>query len=165
MILRLNEEELAMLDVRVQRSGLTRQAYLRHLIKGYVPRAAPPEAFEEVMRQLSSIGNNLNQIAQKAHRLNVMDVQQYDANVRMLSEVTAALVRAVVSPQPMREATFNENDGADDRNDVSVDDEPATNGTVTFEDIFGHKLSDGGTETDTSEDLFDDFSEDDEESE
>ena len=154
-----------MLDVRVQRSGLTRQAYLRHLIKGYVPRAAPPEAFEEVMRQLSSIGNNLNQIAQKAHRMNVMDVQQYDANARMLSEVTAALVRAVVSPQPMREATFNENDDADDGNDVSVDDEPVTNGTVTFEDIFGHKLSDGGTETETSEDLFDDFSEDDEESE
>ena len=32
-----------------------------------------------MMRELYRIGNSLNQVAQKAHTLNVVDVQRYDA--------------------------------------------------------------------------------------
>ncbi len=69
----LNKKETEALDKRVKRSGLSREAYLRHLINGLVPRDAPPPDYFSMMRELHGIGNNLNQIAQKAHTLNVVD--------------------------------------------------------------------------------------------
>lgn len=40
-----------------------------------------------MMQQLYRIGNNLNQIAQKAHTLNVIDVQRYDTAVSQLIDI------------------------------------------------------------------------------
>lgn len=54
-----------------------------------------------MMRELYRIGNNLNQIAQKAHVLNVMDVQRYDAAIHELETAIKTITEAVVLPQPM----------------------------------------------------------------
>ena len=99
----VNEKELAMLDRKAQRSRLTRAAYIRQLIKGYIPRDAPPPDYYAMMRQLYRIGNNLNQIAQKAHVLNVIDVQRYDAGVRQFEEVVRAITKATILPRKMSE--------------------------------------------------------------
>lgn len=64
---RLNRKEAEALDKKVKKSGLSREAYLRHLINGVVPRDAPTPDYYAMMRELHQIGNNLNQIAQKAH--------------------------------------------------------------------------------------------------
>lgn len=69
ILFRLNKKEAEALDKKVKRSGLNREAYLRQLISGVVPRDAPPPDYYSMMRELHKIGNNLNQIAQKAHRL------------------------------------------------------------------------------------------------
>lgn len=97
----LNKKETEALDKRVKRSGLSREAYLRHLIGGLVPRDAPPPDYFSMMRELHGIGNNLNQIAQKAHTLNVVDVQRYDAAVRQFEAAVRKITEAVVLPQPM----------------------------------------------------------------
>ena len=73
ILFRLNRKEAEALDKKVKKSGLSREAYLRHLISGVVPRDAPPPDYYSMMRELHRIGNNLNQIAQKAHTLNVVD--------------------------------------------------------------------------------------------
>ena len=78
----LNRKEAEALDKKVRRSGLSREAYLRHLIDGVVPQDAPPPDYFSMMRELHGVANNLNQIAQKAHTLNVVDVQRYDTCAR-----------------------------------------------------------------------------------
>ena len=50
---------------------------MEHLINGVVPRNAPPPDYYSMMRGILLRLNNLNQIAQKAHTLNVIDVQRY----------------------------------------------------------------------------------------
>ena len=100
---RLNRKEAEALNKRVKKSRLSREAYLRHLMKGSVPRDAPPPDYYAMMRELHSIANNLNQIAQKAHVLNVMDVQRYDAAVRQVESAIKTITAAVVLPQPMDE--------------------------------------------------------------
>ena len=72
----LNRKEAEVLDKKVKRSGLSREAYLRHLVSGLEPREAPPADYYGMMREIYAIGKNLNQIAQKAHVLNVMDAQR-----------------------------------------------------------------------------------------
>ena len=64
IMFRLNRKEAEALDKRVKRSGLNREAYLRQVITGVVPRDAPPPDYYSMMRELHQIGNSLNQISQ-----------------------------------------------------------------------------------------------------
>lgn len=102
ILFRLNRKEAEALDKKVKKSGLSREAYLRHLISGVVPRDAPPPDYYSMMRELHRIGNNLNQIAQKAHILNVLDVQRYDRDMRMFEDTVKKMTEAVVLPEPMK---------------------------------------------------------------
>ena len=93
---RLNEKEAEHLNQQVEKCRLSREAYLRHLIAGVVPREAPPPEYFAFMRELHYVGNLLNQIAQKAHVLNVIDAKRYDEGRRQweafIREVTAAVI-------------------------------------------------------------------------
>ena len=98
----LDRKEAEALQKKVERSGLSREAYLRHLISGVVPREAPPPDYFAMMRELHGIGNNLNQIAQKAHTLNVMDTQRYDAACRKLEDAICTITKAVIFPEKLK---------------------------------------------------------------
>lgn len=98
---RLNRKEADNLFKRVKRSRLSREAYLRHLINDKIPQDAPPPDYYSMMHQLYRIGTNLNQIAQKAHTLNVIDVQRYDAAVHKFEEAVKQITEAVICPRPM----------------------------------------------------------------
>ena len=98
---RLNRKAAESLNKRVRKSRLSREAYLRHLINGSVPRDAPPPDYYSMMRELYHVGNNLNQIAQKVHTLNVLDVQRYDTAVREFETAVRKITEAVVLPRPM----------------------------------------------------------------
>ena len=100
---RLSRKEAETLNKRVKKSGISREAYIRHLIEGSVPREAPPPDYYAMMREIYAIGKNLNQIAQKAHVLNVMDAQRYDAEVRKLEAAIKTITKAVVLPSTMEE--------------------------------------------------------------
>ena len=97
---RLNKQEAEAFRERVKRSGLTQESYLRQVINGKMPRDAPPQDYYAMMRELHKIGNNLNQIAQKAHVLNVIDVQRYDRDMRKFEETVRLITEAVILPVP-----------------------------------------------------------------
>lgn len=98
----LNKKEAENLNKRAKRSQLSVAAYIRHLINGIVPQDAPPPDYYAMMRELYRIGNNLNQIAQKAHTLNVMDVQRYDTAVREFEAAVKTISDAVLLPRPIK---------------------------------------------------------------
>ena len=81
---RLNRKEAEILNKRVKKSRLSREAYLRHLIDGVVPQDSPPPDYYSMMRELHGVANNLNQIAQKAHVLNMSDVTSDDIRVALI---------------------------------------------------------------------------------
>ena len=56
ILFRLNRKEAEALDKRVKKSGLNREAYLRQLINGLVPRNAPPPDYYSMIRELHQIG-------------------------------------------------------------------------------------------------------------
>ena len=99
ILFRLNKKEAEVSDKKVKKNGLNREAYLRQLISGVVPRDAPPPDYYSMMRELYKIGNNLNQIAQKAHVLNVIDVQRYDQEVWKFNEGVRKITEAVILPE------------------------------------------------------------------
>lgn len=103
ILFRLNRKEAEALEKKVKKSGLNREAYLRQLITGVVPRDAPSPDYYSMMRELHKIGNNLNQIAQKAHTLNVMDVQRYDEALRLFEKTVKEITEAVILPEKRRD--------------------------------------------------------------
>ncbi len=90
---RLSPKEFEKLDNRVKRSRLSREACLRQLIDGYLPTDAPPPDYYAMMKELYRIGNNLNQIAAKAHVLKVIDVQRYDGAVKEFEEAVMGITK------------------------------------------------------------------------
>jgi hypothetical protein len=95
----MNRKEADQFNTFVKRSGLSREAYLRHLINGLVPTDMPPPDYHTMMKELHHIGNNLNQIAQKAHVLNVMDVKRYDEAIAALNQAVVKITNAVMLPR------------------------------------------------------------------
>ena len=69
---------------------------MRMLISGYEPRQQPDESFYDFARQLSAVGNSLNQIA--AHSLGYVDEVKYEEEVRRLHMLQADLEEAVLAP-------------------------------------------------------------------
>lgn len=98
---RLTQKESDFLNKRVKKSGLSRESYLRHLINGLIPTDAPPPDYFTMMKELRYIGTNLNQIAQKAHILNVLDVKRYDENTALLKKAVVDITNAVMLPRKM----------------------------------------------------------------
>ena len=96
---RLTQAEMVHLNRLVNGSKLSREAYLRQLISGVVPQDAPPPDYFSMMQQLYRIGNNLNQIAQKAHALNAIDTYHYDEAVREFREAVQEIQAAVLLPR------------------------------------------------------------------
>ncbi len=98
----LDKKEAEAFQKKVKKSGLSREAYLRHLVNGLVPQDAPPPDYFSMMRELHGIGNNLNQISVKAHTLHVLDVQRYDEACRKLDAAVKKITEAVILPRPMK---------------------------------------------------------------
>ena len=97
----LNRKEAATLARSAKVCGITQSAYLRNLIMGFVPKEQPSPDYYTFMRSLYSLANNLNQIAQKAHVLNVIDAQRYDRYARMVEELVREITHAMIEPRKM----------------------------------------------------------------
>ena len=74
---RLNDIEYAKLLDDVSKSNENISDYIRKLIMSIQIKEKPDYEFYEVMKQLSKIGVNLNQIAHKANSTNVIDKDFY----------------------------------------------------------------------------------------
>lgn len=99
VMVRLTEDELDRFRNIVKQSGYSQEAYLRSLIKGVVPPERPPPDYHAMMNELNAIGTNLNQIARKAHVLNVIDAPRYDEEVGKLSQAVSKIDDAVRLPR------------------------------------------------------------------
>lgn len=118
---RLTAEEMAHLNRLVVASRLSRETYLRKLISGVVPKEAPPPDFWAMMRELHAIGNNMNQIAMKAHSLNAVDAKHYDEGVLLFQTAVQDILSAVLEPIPIDKLTPGQAEAPvpnDERNDV-----------------------------------------------
>ena len=73
ILFRLTEEEADYLCSLAERSGHSRQALLQSMVMGYRLCEKPDPEFYKIMRELSAIGNRINQLAAKANALDYID--------------------------------------------------------------------------------------------
>lgn len=75
----LSKSENAELSREAKITGLPKSTVIRLLLNNYEPKEKPDTRFYEAMRQLSAIGNNINQLALKANTLGFIDVPMLKA--------------------------------------------------------------------------------------
>ena len=59
----LNDEEYTHLEEQSEITGLPASVLIRHAIEGVQLKHRPPDQYAALLRALSAIGNNINQIA------------------------------------------------------------------------------------------------------
>ncbi len=64
--LRLSDNEIDILYRNAARAGLTHSAYLRMMLRGRVPKSAPPTQLQSIMNQLGDICHNLQNSGMEA---------------------------------------------------------------------------------------------------
>ena len=67
LTVRVTECEYEHLKALSEQSGLKMEPTIRKLIMGVELRPRPPDAYADLLRELSAIGNNVNQIAYLAN--------------------------------------------------------------------------------------------------
>ena len=88
ILLRLSEKEYAHLKEQADLAGLKIEPFLRNLILGVKMKPRSQEEWAELVRQMSAVGNNINQIAHRANihgptdKQTLLNVQQELAKIR-----------------------------------------------------------------------------------
>ena len=102
-IIRLNDQELDHLNTLVAIAKLSRESYIRMLINGVIPRAAPIKELLETIRLLHNIANNINQIAKQANTNGSIDVEMYKSNYIQLQKQIDEIMWIIREPTKMEE--------------------------------------------------------------
>lgn len=95
----LNRAEAQDLQKKAKKACLSEGALIRLLLKGYAPREQPDERFYDVMRELSAIGNNINQLAAKANSLGFVDAVQLSKEAERWHKFQADIEREFLRPE------------------------------------------------------------------
>lgn len=97
-IVRFSRDEAQDLQKKAKKACLSEAGLIRLLLRGYEPREKPDERFYDVMRELSSIGNNINQLAVKANTLGFVDAPQLKKEAESWHKFQADIERTYLRP-------------------------------------------------------------------
>lgn len=95
----MNRNEAQDLQRKAKKACLSEAALIRLLLKGYEPKERPDERFYDVMRQLSAIGNNINQLAAQANTLGFVDAPKLKKEAERWHKFQADVERQFLRPE------------------------------------------------------------------
>ena len=98
----MNKLEAQSLTQKAKKAGLTEAALVRSLVSGYEPKEKPDDRFYDVMRQLSAIGNSMNQIARKANALGFIDAPEYERQAELQQQFQLEVRRCFILPDRVK---------------------------------------------------------------
>ena len=99
ILFRLTEEEAEYLCSLAERAGHSRQALLQSMVMGYRLCEKPDPEFYKIMRELSAIGNRINQLAAKANALGFVDTPMLNEEARKWHEFQIDVRKGYLRPK------------------------------------------------------------------
>ena len=82
-----NEKEAGALEEKANATCLTEAALVRLLVTGFIPVSKDNAKIYSLTKELSAIGNNINQIAKKVNSENCINQAQLDEILHLLGEI------------------------------------------------------------------------------
>ena len=99
ILFRLTEEEAEYLCSLAEKLGRSRQALLQSMVMGYRLCEKPDPEFYKIMRELSAIGNRINQLAAKANALGFVDAPMLREEAKRWREFRLDVSRSYLLPR------------------------------------------------------------------
>lgn len=96
---RFNKEENEILKQKAELCCLNDSALVRLLVLGYEPKPKPEKEFYDALRNISSIGNSINQIAAKANSLGFIDTPRLNKELKSLEKLKDDLYNKYIKPE------------------------------------------------------------------
>ena len=97
--IRVTAEENDDWRIKAEKACMTESALVRTLMKGYYPKEKPDMNFYDALRQLSYIGNNLNQLLKKANSLNFIDAPLLRKEIESWQKFRSDIERRFLQPE------------------------------------------------------------------
>ena len=98
---RLTDEEFDVIMRRIRKTGLSREAYIRSVLLGSVPREKPDERFYSIMRDLTGMANNAAQLARNAAAFGSIDARMIQGEAEKWSKFQVDVRREFFLPSKL----------------------------------------------------------------
>lgn len=85
--LRLTEKELQHLNRQAEQSGMSREKFLRVLVMGKTIHSRPCTHHADLLRKVSGLCNNANQLAHRANSTGVAGQESVDKMIQISQEI------------------------------------------------------------------------------
>ena len=76
MKIRFTRAELDALTKKARKSGFSREGFSRRILNGAVVKEAPPAELPLLIREVRSVGYNIDQLLKRANSIGLLDVPQ-----------------------------------------------------------------------------------------
>ena len=87
-------EELKKVNQIVERTGMSREQFVRCAILGISVAEKPPAEYGEIVRELRRIGSNVNQLLIKARVLGFVEVPKLEETMDMICRMDDVFTKA-----------------------------------------------------------------------
>lgn len=91
----LDDREYRHLLKQCSVSGLSTSALIRHSVMGVEILPRPPDAYAALLRELSAIGNNINQIAHNTNAKKEAEAAEVDEAVKLVYQALRLVKEAL----------------------------------------------------------------------
>lgn len=95
LTVRFTEREYAALQRKAAAAGFKMEPFVRSLVDGCEVKPRPPDSYKDLARELSAIGNNLNQIAHIANRTGQVTQRQLQQATDLMRQIWALVQERV----------------------------------------------------------------------
>ena len=82
----MNEQEYCHLKRQAEAAGMGMDPFIRSLVLGIQLRPCPPDTYAALLRELSAIGNNVNQIAHNTNANKAASQAEIDEAVKLVRQ-------------------------------------------------------------------------------
>ena len=104
--IRFTEKEYERLCKYAAKTGLPKTTYIRHMINGCCPKEKPPAEFWRILREIHTLGNNLNQLTRLAHQFGSFHAANLDEMSTRHNELSLAIIQRMYEPEGFVPATL-----------------------------------------------------------
>ena len=80
----MNEEDFERITALANATVLSREAFVREVLRGASIMEKPPAEYGEIVRELRRIGSNINQLLVKARTLGFVEVPKLEETMDMI---------------------------------------------------------------------------------
>ena len=109
----LNDEEYAHFLKSVEETGVTKEGYVRSLLTCNIPPPIVPNELHQIIKELRSIGNNINQIARLANATNHIKADEYKSNADKLFKEILEIKQVIARPTKLERVVITNGNNKD----------------------------------------------------